>query len=164
VTFIVTLLDPATNDITIVNAGHMAPIVRRANGRVEEAAEEIAGLPLGIVDGFEYDQATIQLGPGEWLALYTDGINEATNRSKEQYSIERIRDKILAASDGPQALGKRLVDDVMHFLSGDPQSDDMCLVCFGRESAWGRESVFDGEHEVKGPRASSVVGGRTAIR
>jgi serine phosphatase RsbU (regulator of sigma subunit) len=165
VTLIVTIVNPANNEVTIVNAGHMAPIVRRASGRVEEAAEAIAGLPLGIIEGFEYEQASIELGVGEWLALYTDGINEATNRAKEQYSIERIRDKILSAGDGPQALGKRLVDDVMHFLNGDPQSDDMCLVCFGRESTWGRDSVFDGEQQAKNSQPSSVVtASRTSIR
>src|SRR6185295_12970400 len=54
VTLICAVLDPKTHKLTIVNAGHMAPLVRRKDGTIEEPSESVAGLPLGITDSITY--------------------------------------------------------------------------------------------------------------
>ncbi len=133
VTMIMVVLNPATHAVTIVNAGHMAPIHRLANEKLDEPGEDIAGLPLGIIDGLDYEQKTITLAPGELLTLYTDGLNECSNAGGEMYGIDRIRD-LVSKSKGskPQTVGRSIVEDVRRFLGGSPQDDDMCLVCFGR--------------------------------
>ena len=48
VTMIMVVLDPVQHRATIVNAGHMAPLVRRTSAQIEEPSETIAGLPLGV--------------------------------------------------------------------------------------------------------------------
>src|SRR5690606_35137014 len=50
VTFVLALLNPSQNQLTIVNAGHMPPFLRRASGTVDTVAPNIAGLPLGVTD------------------------------------------------------------------------------------------------------------------
>lgn len=132
VTLICVVLDPVTHKLTIVNAGHMAPLVRRQNGQIEEPGEKIAGLPLGITDAVSYEQYETTIGPGEIFTLYTDGINESIDKNGGFYTIDRMRKLVLENSSNPEHLGKLQVEDVLRFLGTAPQNDDMCLVCFGR--------------------------------
>jgi phosphoserine phosphatase RsbU/P len=111
----------------------MAPIRRRRNGTVDEVAEEIGNVPVGIMEGVEYEQAVIQLEPGDTLTLYTDGINEAMDSRDACYTIERMHEQIRAFEGGMSGYGENLIDDVRRFMDRIPQNDDMCLVCFSRE-------------------------------
>lgn len=133
VTMIMVVLDPSQNRGIVVNAGHMAPLHRRADGQVEEPSETIAGLPLGVTDAMGYEQCEITIAPGDTLTLYTDGINESLDASGAFYTIDRLRDHVRKLPDAA-LLGSALVEDVRRFLGTAPQNDDMCLVCFGRLS------------------------------
>lgn len=133
VTLICAVLDPKTHKLTIVNAGHMAPLVRRKNGTIEEPGESIAGLPLGITDAITYEQVETTIGPGETVTLYTDGINESIDKKDAFYTIDRMRKLARENDHGPDHYGRLIVDDVRRFLAGAVQNDDMCLVSFGRK-------------------------------
>jgi phosphoserine phosphatase RsbU/P len=133
-TFVLALLDPREHRVTIVNAGHMPPFIRHASGKVEEVAAEISGLPLGVADGMTYDAAEISLAPGEMLTLFTDGISEALNPANELYTLERLQQKVGMAADNVTTLGRAVLDDVKRHAAGRAQSDDMCLVVFGRNA------------------------------
>ena len=61
VTMIMTVIDPQTNEVTIVNAGHMPPIWRHSDGTIDEPGSELSGIPIGIEETVEYEQTTIQL-------------------------------------------------------------------------------------------------------
>lgn len=132
VTMILVVLDPMQHRVTIVNAGHMAPLHRRADGTVEEPGESIAGLPLGITGGVSYDQYETTLEAGDSLTLYTDGINESIDAQGEFFTIDRMRKLLVENKGNPGDLGQLIIDDVTRFLGRAPQNDDMCLVCFGR--------------------------------
>lgn len=132
VTLICVVLDPRSHAAVIVNAGHMAPIVRRISGQVEQPGEELAGIPLGITSGIHYAQAEIGLSPGETITLFTDGINESIDVSGAFYTIERLKQQVASKGSSPALLGPFVVEDVRNFLGRAPQNDDMCLVCFGR--------------------------------
>ena len=131
VTLVLAVLDPTCDEVQVVNAGHLPPLVRHGK-EVNMPGEEHAGLPLGVASDYPYESFTITLGKGDYLAFYTDGFSEAMNASGELYGIERMETHF--ADEVPDAveLGKHLLDDVEQFVSGHPQSDDMCLVCVGR--------------------------------
>jgi serine phosphatase RsbU (regulator of sigma subunit) len=133
VTMIFALVDPRTNAVTLANAGHMAPLLRKADGSVVEVAEEISGLPIGVFDGYEYESHTFELGPGESLTVYTDGFSEAMNSDRDLYGTERIVAQVALPAPGVAEVGKNVLDDVQKFVAGFAQSDDMCLACFGRQ-------------------------------
>ncbi len=135
VTFVAAVLEPAGNQLTIVNAGHMAPLVRRGNGDVTAVAEEQAGLPLGVSDDFSYESAAVCLESGESVTLFTDGISEAMNSGGHLYTIGRLARCIGGAELPVVEMGQHILHDVRHFVGGHPQSDDMCLACFGRVRA-----------------------------
>ena len=111
----------------------MAPMFRRVDGSVDEPGQAESGIPLGIVDGFEYKQASITLAPTELLTLYTDGLDEAANAAGQQYTIERMRKRVEAADGTPQGTGESLMTDVRAHITGVDQDDDMCLVVLRRD-------------------------------
>jgi len=78
VTLLVAILDRRSLTMTLVNAGHPAPLRRRPDGSVEVVGESARGAALGLLPGREYREMSVGIEPGDlWLA-YTDGITEAT--------------------------------------------------------------------------------------
>jgi serine phosphatase RsbU (regulator of sigma subunit)/pSer/pThr/pTyr-binding forkhead associated (FHA) protein len=135
VTFVAAVIDPAQSEVVIVNAGHMPPLLRHSNGKIEEIGEEEAGLPLGVADDYEYESYRHALLPGDFVTVYTDGISEAMNAAGDMYGIQRIHEAVSAEGLSGAALGERLLTDVQKFVDGHAQSDDMCVCCFGRDEA-----------------------------
>jgi serine phosphatase RsbU (regulator of sigma subunit) len=132
VTFVLTVLHPAEHQVTVVNAGHMPPFLRFGEGRVEPVADDISGIPLGVDESYQYEAKTVPLGRNEFLAAFTDGFSEALNAKNELYGLERLRKRIGNPVKDVAELGHVILNDVKSFVGGHPQSDDMCLVCFGR--------------------------------
>jgi serine phosphatase RsbU (regulator of sigma subunit) len=132
VTMIAAVLNPRANELTLVNAGHMAPFLRRRGGGVEEIGEDAAGLPLGVAPGYEYQSYTQTLQPGDVLTMFTDGFSEAMNGERELYGLERLKNQIGSPALNVADFGQLILEDVRQFVNGVDQSDDMCLVCFGR--------------------------------
>ncbi|MEO1497123.1 MAG: SpoIIE family protein phosphatase [Planctomycetota bacterium] len=135
VTMIFSVVDPATNEVTLVNAGHMGPMLRKADGSVEEIAEEISGLPIGVLDEYDYESMTLTLDAGESLTIFTDGFSEAMNEAKDLYGTERLAEQVKIPSKTVADLGRHVLEDVRKFVDGFAQSDDMCLCCFGRDAS-----------------------------
>lgn len=136
VTLVLAVLDPLRHEVTIVTAGHMAPLRRFADGRVEPVAlEHSGGLPLGIEADIQYGQLPITLSPGDALLLYSDGVTDAMNAAGEFYGLKRLQDQLGSPAESVMALGGRVLDHVQGFVGSHPQSDDMCVTCFGRRSA-----------------------------
>jgi sigma-B regulation protein RsbU (phosphoserine phosphatase) len=120
--------DPPSRHLTYVNAGHNAPILRRANGTLEKL--DRGGLPLGIQSPVVYETAALDLQPGDALIFFTDGVVEAFNEDGMEFGDDRWVSVIRAlpelnAQESLQFLMKR-VDD---FVGATRQSDDItCLV------------------------------------
>jgi serine phosphatase RsbU (regulator of sigma subunit) len=141
VTMIVAVVNPRTNELTTVNAGHMAPLLRRTGGAVAEIGEEAAGLPLGVSPEFEYLAHTHVLEPGDVVTIFTDGFSEAMNSQRELYGLARLKQQITSPAVSVADFGQHILEDVSRFVDGFDQSDDMCLVCFGRvEESEGRQA------------------------
>lgn len=132
VTLVLAVLDPQENNVTLVIAGHMPPILRHGKNAVEPLGEGIANLPLGVDHDIRYEQCVYPLKPGDSLTLYTDGITEAMNAAGELYGESRLLRLLGTEVSGAGALGRHLLDDVRKFVGNRSQSDDMCLTCFGR--------------------------------
>ncbi len=121
-------LDPASGNLTYVNAGHNAPLLRRNSGAVERL--EIGGLPVGISHEVVYQAGTTALHAEEWLVIFTDGVVEAINTRGEEYGESRLLRVVdTAASSTPAEMLKRLLADLDTYVGNTPQHDDMtCLM------------------------------------
>ena len=133
ITFAVAVLDTEQFVLTVVNAGHPPPLLRRAaDGLVEQLAAEVAGLPLGIRDR-PYQQIETVLHPGDTLLLYTDGVSEMRNPDGKLYGIDRLYSTLQAAPADAEAMGNALLDDLRLFAQTRMAGDDLTLLCLGRE-------------------------------
>ncbi len=128
ITFFIMVLDCEQHTITYVNAGHNYPYLVRPNS--EEIVElEAGGLPLGMVDNVNYESKQISLRRNDVLALYTDGVTEAMDRSKQQYSEERLKFSIRKNSQKQaHQIKDDILEDVRVFIGEEPPSDDLTLL------------------------------------
>jgi len=120
--------DPTSRNLTYINAGHNAPVLRRANGTLEKL--EAGGLPLGISAEASHASAAVELRTGDVLILFTDGVVEAFSESAQEFGDERWSAAIraLPVSNAQDSL-QFLMKSVDEFVGFTRQSDDItCLV------------------------------------
>jgi sigma-B regulation protein RsbU (phosphoserine phosphatase) len=120
--------DPGTRSLHYVNAGHNAPVLRRADATLEKL--EVGGLPLGIESTAAYETATVDLRPGDVLIFFTDGVVEAFNKAGEEFGNDRWFAAIRALPNGSaQESLQYLMRHVDEFVGATRQSDDItCLI------------------------------------
>ena len=95
------------------SAGHPPPFLNWRSLDVPGA------LPLGLDATARYDQTTLQLNPGDHLALYTDGLLEARNKAGELYGFDRLQKLFAANPTAPEA-----AEEAVRF----GQDDDVTVV------------------------------------
>jgi serine phosphatase RsbU (regulator of sigma subunit) len=132
VTLLAAIQDLRSPALTLLNAGHPAPLRRSPGGAVEAVGEAARGTALGVLPGRPYQEFHTAVEPGEVWCVYTDGFTEAVNARGEMFGTERLARRL---AQGPGAVGEAgagIVADVRDFLGEEPQTDDMCLVGWGR--------------------------------
>ncbi len=139
VTLAACVLDPLTNQITMVNAGHLSPwIYRQADQKLEKLFSKDEGdFPVGWVPGHVYQEHKFELLPGDSFIMFTDGIEDAQPSNGERFGTDRVQSTIEQSevTSGPltaRDIGSLLVKAVQTHAAGHPQFDDIALVCFGR--------------------------------
>jgi PAS domain S-box-containing protein len=119
--------DRETVDVSIASAGHPPALIRRHDGNVEEAS---ASGPLLGVREFAEDALRIadyQLGHGDMLILYTDGLTEA-RRHGVLFGVEGVQATLAREHDAPpEELANVLVDAALQH-AGEPLSDDVAIM------------------------------------
>jgi sigma-B regulation protein RsbU (phosphoserine phosphatase) len=121
-------LDPATRQLTYVNAGHNYPVLRRASGQIERL--ETGGVPLGILPNARYQSGQVTLAPGDILLVFTDGLVEAEDDNEEEYGEFRMLATLNSHCGGTaQDVLQGLMTSADQFVGMAPQHDDItCLV------------------------------------
>ncbi len=144
VTAIVGLLDLKKNSVRLVRAGHTLPMLVRGNGadRIEEIHNRGMGIGLektGVLFQKTLEESEIELGPGDMLLFYTDGVEEAARAASnapheaEFYTTERLKAELLAnRSACPVEVLKHLTDDITGFYGGSEQVDDYTILILKR--------------------------------
>lgn len=135
ITLVAAVLNPATHTLTVSNAGHPSPLWYRSSEKkfVQAVPNEDDGQSLGLELGNQYHSYRIELQPGDFVLLYSDGVTDAQNKAGKPFRTKGIH-AILEQGGAltPQAFGKRLVDAVHRHSTGGSQYDDITLLCFGR--------------------------------
>lgn len=135
VTMALAVLDPNTHLVEVVNAGHLPPLLLRpAQSPCEVCAEE-GGFPLALIAGTVYASVQFELQPGESLLMFTDGVTEAMDADDEPFGprgSDRLALAVAPCGGRPGALTDALVEAVTVWRGAAPQSDDICIVAFGR--------------------------------
>ena len=118
--------DDATRRLRYANCGHLSGLLLRKDGNVEQL--ESTSTLLGLFREWDCSMREQELSPGDVLALYTDGITEASNERGEEFGerclIEALRQHRELSC---QALLTVIVDEVRRF-SSQVQHDDITAI------------------------------------
>jgi serine phosphatase RsbU (regulator of sigma subunit) len=135
VTLVVAVLDPSRHLVTLVNAGHLSPMLYRPSSTIlqEVVPKEVTGVPLGIMEGYTFDSCQLTLQPGESLLLFSDGILDSLNVRNEPFTLKGMQSTIQSLGAGtPRTLGERVIKAVERHATGRQPFDDVTLVTLGR--------------------------------
>ncbi|GAA3387217.1 SpoIIE family protein phosphatase [Streptomyces roseoviridis] len=124
------VLDPETGEAHAARAGHPQPLLRRTDGSTV-GVDLAGGVVLGVDDSATYPVTRLRLGPGEVLALFTDGLVERPDTDIDE-GIERLRRALAATGSAPlPETADRLIREARQ--SAD-RPDDIALLLAAR---WG---------------------------
>jgi sigma-B regulation protein RsbU (phosphoserine phosphatase) len=128
ISFFIGVLDPKTDEMTYVNAGHNPPLLVHRGGVVERL--EGTGLLLGIVAAAKYEQRTCRLDQGDVVVLFSDGVTEACRPEvDEEFGEDRLAATLAELScDSAQSIIESINQRVHEFTGGCPPADDITLV------------------------------------
>lgn len=133
VTMVLGLLQPSSGRLELASAGHLKPILRRADGRCGELAID-PSTALGLRKPLGARAFGLELRPGDLLAFYSDGLSEASSRGGERFGTARIVSAIRSAGEAEEALA-RVLESVRAFLAGAPFEDDLTVFFLSRSAA-----------------------------
>ena len=139
ITAILVELDPVTGKGRYVNAGHTDCLLMRANGEAEWLKS--TGTPLGLMDPTivnlmtPYTECSIEIQPGDLLALFSDGVTEAQDEQENEFGEERTANFIRPIANEPAAsVVEKVFDEIDRFAGTAPQYDDITLFVIKREA------------------------------
>jgi len=133
ITMIYGVLDLKQQTFTFARAGHNPLLVHRMGQRLPTSLRP-AGMAIGLTRTAEFKEqlkaVTLALAPEDLLVFFTDGITEATGRSREQYGETRLVQSLASAANANSAAGvlDGLRADVRLFTNGAARADDMTAV------------------------------------
>src|SRR5882724_474333 len=132
-------LDPDTGTLAYSNGGHNAPIFVRRGGEVERLDK--GGLPIGMMQGVVYQEASVAFDRGDVLVIYSDGITESINEREEEFDedrlIEVVKDNLGRSASGVR---DRIDEALSRFVGTTAPVDDMTLMIIKRTDAGLEES------------------------
>lgn len=129
ITACIGILDPRKRTVTLANAGHPPPLLkRRGVPQIEQITSQQRSFPLGISEAISIFPVTIQLELGDQIFLYTDGASEAMNRKSELFGIERICASLLSSQGSVKQTIQDLVTNIQAYRNERIDSDDLATV------------------------------------
>ena len=123
------ILEISTGKIVCANAGHEYPAIYR-NGAGFVLFRDKHGFVLGGMEGVRYREYGLKLEKGDKLFLYTDGVPEANDSSKNQFGTDRMMEALNTKPDGsPEEILAQVHAAVDSFVQKAEQFDDLTMLC-----------------------------------
>lgn len=135
ITILAGRLDIATGHLCLANAGHEPPLLIRADGS-PPIWIQAAGPLVGLYPSIAVPEACADLGPGDLIILYTDGVTDARAPSGERFEERRLVTIVEGLRDAPAAIVVDAIrDGVAAFAGGAEPADDITIVAIRRHPA-----------------------------
>ncbi|KAB0664243.1 SpoIIE family protein phosphatase [Oryzomonas japonica] len=133
-TAVVAVIDRKAGTASLANAGHNYPFLYRSADETVAMLDGTSGFPLGFDRDSEYGEIEIDFGRGDLLALYSDGIVEASNGEGEEFGYERFAHYARHNSgESPESFRGGLLDEVRGFTGAASFEDDVTLLVVAAE-------------------------------
>lgn len=124
-------LDTVAHRLAWANAGHNTALLVRRSGEVERLSA--TGPPLGLLPTAAYEARSAELGPGDLVLIYTDGITEAADPEDEEFGIDRLQEIAQRHCAASLIDVRREIEQALHgFVRGTPYADDRTLLFLRR--------------------------------
>lgn len=131
------IIDIASNCLTYATAAPTAPLLYSSQTQ-ETFWLTSRGFPLGVVPNATYETKHAPMLPGNFLLLYSDGLNETRNAAGEFLDHDRIKDAVRHAVDNPRAhIASHVIEELRRLQSRHchgPLFDDLTLSVYARNS------------------------------
>lgn len=128
VTLVYALFNPDTGTLSYCNGGHPPPLRIGADGQVT-FLPGVGDMALGIMNDQAYRAGELALQPGDTVLIYSDGVTEAMNRTKQEFGEDRLADLFRGqACNSAREAVERVLGAVHAFADGVEQSDDITCV------------------------------------
>jgi serine phosphatase RsbU (regulator of sigma subunit) len=120
--------ETTTGRLVMANAGHITPLLRRADGTVEWLPI-VSNLPLGINSEIQYEASTARLSAGDSVLFLTDGLVEAFSPQGEMFGFDRLA-RLFAetGNHSPDQVVDLLLDTVCDWQGREHRNDDMTAI------------------------------------
>ena len=127
------ILNPHTGSLQFANAGHLPPRWWHNHDRIVESLANPSGLPLGLLPDTTYALERIEMGSGDALILFTDGLTEAQNAAGKLFGTKRLDAALRESSQrGADGIRAGLLDRLDVFLGGCLPHDDLTFLVLER--------------------------------
>ncbi len=125
--------DPIAHSLSYVNAGHCPPFLTRrgrsGGSEVEISRLQVGGPVLGVLPDAPYEQAKLDVSPGDLLVMYSDGLVEATNPRGEEYGEGRLRELLATITQkDAEEIRRAILASLAAFSGATALRDDLTIV------------------------------------
>lgn len=116
------IFDSLNDSLTFSNAGHNCPPLHLIENKNRVNKLVVSGRMISnIIEQNIYQEVTIKLHPKDRILFYTDGVIESKDVEKNEYSVERLMEKLKNKNNLDSIL-----EDLEKFTWGE-QDDDISL-------------------------------------
>ena len=127
VTSFIGVIDFSMNTITYVNAGHEKPYIISGDKLIK--LEGTSNFVMGGEENFPYRQESHAFNKGDYIFLFTDGLNESINSEREEFSYQRIENTL---EENKSLTLDKLIDKMNEnleaFVGNEEQFDDVTML------------------------------------
>jgi serine phosphatase RsbU (regulator of sigma subunit) len=129
------VLDPYEATLSYCNGGHNPAYFFSRQSDLEVRLLRRTGMVLGVLEGMDWQQTILAMGPNDMLVIYSDGITDAQNVAGDFFGEQRLS-AVLTENYGrhAQAVVDAVLAEVRAFVGDAPQFDDITLMVLAREA------------------------------
>lgn len=134
ITSFIGVIDFAKNEITYINAGHEKPYIVSNNKVIKLEGE--SNVVLGVEEDYKFKKESHKFNKGDYLLMFTDGLNESINKDEEEFGYQRIEETIKDTSElALEEVINKLNDNLNSFTGNKEQFDDITMVLIKNKEA-----------------------------
>ncbi|MBM3463860.1 MAG: serine/threonine-protein phosphatase [Armatimonadetes bacterium] len=129
VTMFYAIYDEETHEFVYTSGGHQAALLIHADPQRPIERLKVDNLPIGIFEDMKWDEKSVVLEPGDRVAVFTDGVNEARNPAGEIFTMERVEQVLRENLHlSPGEIARAVVKRVRAFAGSHDMQDDLAIM------------------------------------